>query len=134
MRRFLLATTACLALGGLTATARAQGENVAMAIVLDSSDSVGLQGTQRLIDAHVALFSDARLAPFLARQGINSLAVSAFTFGSDGAGTQDIVRQLTSWQVINSAATATAFANSLNNAKSTGAVGGGRSVQRCGAR
>jgi outer membrane autotransporter protein len=126
MRRYLLATTACLAICGLAATARAQAVDVGMAIVFDASNSVGQTEFTRAIDAHVAFFRERPVADFLQRQGINSLAISAFSFGSAGT-TNAVIRQLTPWGSINSTTPPTAFTDALEAVRVTGFVAGDRS-------
>jgi outer membrane autotransporter protein len=130
MRRSLLATTVCLALGIAAEPARAQRVDVEMAIVFDGSFSVTTASFDRIIGAHVSLFRDARLADFLQRQNINALAVAAFSFGSTGATPTPnrfmdtaVVRQITPWQVIRNTTDATGFANSLEQAIGTGRPG-----------
>lgn len=107
MRRYLLATAACLAMGGLPATTRAQTVNVdvEMAILIDASTSMTPgQHVGRMLDAHMRLFNDPRLMPFLRQQGVRSLGVAAYTFSTTGtSGNQrSRVVQLTDWQNIQS--------------------------------
>ncbi|MFM2150027.1 MAG: hypothetical protein RLZZ187_2333 [Pseudomonadota bacterium] len=130
MRRSLLATTMCLALGIAAEPARAQRVDVEMAIVFDGSFSVSTASFDRVVGAHVALFGNPRLADFLQRQNINSLGVAAFSFGSTGATPTPnrymdtaVVRQITPWQVIRNTTDATGFANSLEQAIGPGRPG-----------
>ncbi|MFM2149238.1 MAG: hypothetical protein RLZZ187_1544 [Pseudomonadota bacterium] len=142
MRRYLLAATASLAICGGSATSSAQtAVDAEMVLVFDSSGSIVSNDVTRAIAAQARLFNDPRLVPFLRQQGINSLAISAFSFGSrsDAAGTRGAMLQFAPWQVIETTAQARAFSTALSNptALATAAIGGlsplGPAIWRAGA-
>ena len=124
MRRYLLATMAALLLATTAGPARAETVDVEMAILIDTSGSLQSSGTlDRVLNGHMALFRDPRLMPFLQRQGIQSLAVSAFVFGTETA-ERTLVRQLTTWQTIRTASDARAFAAAVDASRAVANIGG----------
>ncbi len=118
---------ACLTIAATAATEQARAQtsvDVEMAILIDTSGSVLTSGTlDRVLNGHMALFRDPRLMPFLQRQGIQSLAVSAFAFGTETA-ERTLVRQLTTWQTIRTASDARAFAAAVDASRAVANIGG----------